>query len=329
MQVAIANGFGTAEPIHSMARALYGFVYKIQKPRPQDQSWSEKIKAYCTDVYDRAAAAKENLAGTPAAVSGYVDEVMETLRKFSDELAHSPNAARYKEVRLTLSQLYEKILMALEEAAPGPGSPQAQLLPLKPVNYYRNIFHVGMGLVAVLLYQLVLSWSLAMTLLIITLSTFVTLEITRRRYPKFNDYLVDGVFGIIVRPRERYRVNASTYYLAALTIMTAITPKPALCIGLLVLAFGDPAASLAGRRWGRKKLWQEKSVAGTSAFFLVSLVATLAYLILTLPSLAAWRMLLICTTVSAAGAATELFSRRINDNFTIPVVAAGVAAFWF
>lgn len=329
MLASIAEGFGTAEPLHSMARSLYLFVYKIQKPRPQDQPWSEKIRDYCADAYERAAAARESLSGTQAALSGYVDEVMETLRHFSEELAEHPGAARYKEVRLTLSQLYEKILFSLEEATPGSGSALKELKTLKPVNYYRNVFHASMGLVAVLLYELVLSYRMAMTLLVSILSVFVGLEVSRRFFPRFNDFMVDRVFGLIVRPRERYRVNASTYYLAALTLMTAIAPKPALCLGLLILAFGDPAASLAGRRWGRRKLYEEKSVAGTSAFLGTSLLACMVYLVLAVPELSAWRMLLISLSASAAGAATELFSRRINDNFTIPVVATGVAAFWF
>ncbi|MBW1989760.1 MAG: hypothetical protein JRI97_09450, partial [Deltaproteobacteria bacterium] len=47
------------------------------------------------------------------------------------------------------------------------------------------------------------------------------------------------------------------------------------------------------------------------------------------PELSPAHTLSLCAVVSAAGAAAELFSQRLDDNFTIPVIAGGVAAFWF
>jgi dolichol kinase len=329
MQTADSGVFEDSQALFSMARALHGFVYKIQKPRLHDKTWIESISCYCSDLYERAAAARASLAGRQKALAEAVDDIMETLKKISDELSGSSNVRKLKELRLKLSRLYEKVLIQIRELGLDSPLSTPRLPHLKPINYYRNIFHVGIGLVCVLLYELVLTWGMAMTLLGITLAVFIGLEVSRRFSERFNDFLVDSIFGIIVRPHERYRVNASTYYLAALTLMTAVTPKTALCMGLLVLAFGDPVASLAGRRWGRKKLWQEKSVAGTLAFFVAALVICLVYLGFAEPEMALLKMALAAVIVSAAGAATELFSQRINDNFTIPVVAAGVASFWF
>lgn len=318
-----------AESISDFAGRLHTFMLKIQRPRPADRRWSNMILDYCHDVSDYCAQVRADLSGTRGALSRLLDEMMEKIREYSRELSQNPNAKRLKEMGRSLSRSYEKLLLAVKELKiqfPA-GVPEPR--HLKPTNYYRNVFHMGIGVVAVTLYQLVLTQGQALTILLSTLAVFTTLEVTRKFSDRWNDFLVDKVFGIIVRPHERFRVNSSTWYLAALTLMTAITPKTALEVGLLVLAFGDPAASVAGRRWGRIKLWREKSVVGSTAFTAASFVASFLFLSMAVPNLGLAPTFAVSLAAAFSGAVTELFSQRINDNFTIPVVAAGVAAFWF
>ncbi len=329
MNAAGYDELGAAESLDTMARALYGFVNKVEKPRLKDKSWSDKVRERCTELMESVSEARASLTGTQEKISGLVDELMETLKKFSHELSHGENAARIKELRRQLARHYERLLDYLADIKWQPPLAVEPLYHLKPINYHRSAFHALMGLVCVLLYELVLTRGQALIILLSFLGFFTTLEVSRRFSGRFNDFMVDKVFGAISRPHERFRVNASTYYLAALTIMAFITPKTALCMGLLVLAFGDPAASMAGRRWGEKKLWREKSIAGTGVFFMTSFAVCCIYLGFAQPGMTALGIILLSTVVSGAGAATELFSQRINDNFTIPVVTAGVASFWF
>ncbi|MFH1885240.1 MAG: diacylglycerol/polyprenol kinase family protein [Pseudomonadota bacterium] len=327
---AVPNNDGQlAESLSAFTGRLYTFVLKIQRPRPRDRRWSVMILDYCGDVSDYCARIQTELSETRSSLSRLLDEMMEKVREYSRELSGTPNARRLKEMGRSLSRIYEKLLLTVKDLKiPFPaGTPEFR--HLKPLNYYRNAFHMSLGVVAVVLYELVLTHGQAMAILLTTLGVFTFLEVSRKFSERFNDFLVDKVFGIIARPHERFRVNSSTWYLAALTLMTSMTPKTALEIGILVLAFGDPAASVMGRRWGRVKLWREKSVVGTSAFALASLVVSYVFLALAVPEMGWGARVAVSLAAALSGAATELFSQRINDNFTIPVVAAGVAAFWF
>lgn len=313
----------------SLVQDLYGFMSKIQRPRPADKGWSEKMAQKCGELADYAANARQGLADTHKALGTHVDEVIQTLKDYSDELSEGKNTRRLKDMYVSLSRHYEVLLNHLNYLKRRSPSDSDGLFHLKQANYNRNIFHASTGLLAVLLYEFVLTQGQSMIILLSILSVFTGLEISRRFSGRWNDLLVDKVFGVIARPHERFRINGATYYLAAITLMTALAPKTAVETGLLILAFGDPAALLAGKRWGKTKLWREKTLVGTSAFFFVSLIVCLAFFALVRPEMALLQIMALIVIVSAAGAVTELFSQRINDNFTIPVVCAGLASFWF
>jgi dolichol kinase len=105
-----------------------------------------------------------------------------------------------------------------------------------------------------------------------------------------------------------------------------LLPKPAIELGTLVLAFGDPAASLVGKRWGKRKLVADKSLAGSLAFFLVSAVLCAAFVWWRVPVDSLWQGARLVLAVAAAGALTELASTKLNDNLSIPLCAGLVAA---
>ncbi len=157
----------------------------------------------------------------------------------------------------------------------------------------------------------------------------LTLEISRRFSTSWNQILVTKVFAPIARPREMYRTNGATYYTLATLILVAIFSKPAAEIGLLALAFGDPGASLIGKRWGKLKLYRQKSVIGTSVFFALAVAASIFVLSVLHPTLLPWSSRwALALSVAFAGTMAELFSHRLDDNLTIPVACATVASIW-
>ena len=112
----------------------------------------------------------------------------------------------------------------------------------------------------------------------------------------------------------------------ALIIICGAFAKPAVEAALPILGFSDPVASLVGKRWGRRRLFRDKSYAGTLAFFGAGLVTVGILLVLSRPELGMPRIFTVSVCLSAVGAVTELFSSRIDDNFSIPVVCAAVGA---
>jgi dolichol kinase len=315
--------------IETMVQEFYRYISDIQKTKLSDRSWAESVSQYSEELAERARELKERLTEKQHSMAEMIDELDRNLRDFAEELSANPRVKRFKEKRKELSESYEEMVQHLKSINWKPPHIDFELRHITPINYSRNVFHIGMGLGSVLLYELVFTWGQTMAILVFLMTFFGGLEIIRRFSDKWNDILVDKVFGLVARPHERYRMNGATYYLMALTLMTAITPKTAMCLGLLVLAFGDPLAMIVGKRWGHKKLWREKSYAGTGAFLGVSILACLIYLFIVATPLTVGSIILLAVVVSVCGAVTELFSVTIDDNFTIPVICAGISSFWF
>ncbi|MCS7171018.1 MAG: phosphatidate cytidylyltransferase [Aquificaceae bacterium] len=80
-------------------------------------------------------------------------------------------------------------------------------------------------------------------------------------------------------------------------------------VAVVVLAVGDAFASVVGMRYGRRRIG-ERSIEGSLAFFFSTLLV-LALLI------GLWKALL----VSFFSALVELLPLRLDDNFTVPIVA--------
>ena len=93
----------------------------------------------------------------------------------------------------------------------------------------------------------------------------------------------------------------------------------------MVLAVADPMAALIGRRWGRTRLCQGRSLEGTAAFVVSGMIITMAVLAIFYPGLGLGAMLLTAFLASLTGGIAELVSGRLDDNFTIPLAAAAGA----
>jgi dolichol kinase len=154
----------------------------------------------------------------------------------------------------------------------------------------------------------------------------------RRVSARWNDRFVNGAFRHIARPGEAHQVPAATWYGLAIFLGAILYPKPALLLGALALGFGDPAAQIVGKRWGRRKLVGQKSVAGALGFVAAATCASAIFLLLTLPSGDPLRgpgpLLGLSLLVGVVGATAEVLSGRVDDNFTIPM-AAGLAVWPF
>lgn len=263
------------------------------------------------------------------------------------ELQTSIDAARKAghEARAYVLTRYEAVSQAYEhwraiwreqraegrEAFPGeaPAANSSLAIPrsLAPLIPARTIFHVAMALVGAGMYQFVLTQSQAVAVLVTLFAMFGTLEITRRIWPAWNAFLCRFVFKAIARPRELHQVNSATWYLLALCLLTPLFSKAAVIVALMVLGFGDPAAAWIGKRFGRFKLVGDKSLEGTLGFVAAGFVAAGVPLMLLYP-VTVLQGGMAAISGALAGALAELFTRRMDDNFTVPVAAALAAALW-
>lgn len=132
------------------------------------------------------------------------------------------------------------------------------------------------------------------------------------------------------RPEERERREAAgiTLYPVALLILALACRGrlEVLAAGWGMLAFGDAAATLVGRRWGRRALpWNTgKSWAGSLAFIAASWVIIVVLVEWTAPGRYSMGPLLSAAgAVAAIGAVVESLPWALDDNVSVTVLGGG------
>ncbi len=258
------------------------------------------------------------------AFSTTLDDIDEYLKAYKAELAESPNVKKLNSLYDSMAASYEEMLSQIKSFG---ANIKVKSGHLKPINYPRNILHVFCSVGMAMLYTFVLTRFQAMAIVLPVTAFFILLEVTRRMSGPWNEFLFKKVFGLISRPHERNKTNGSTYMMIAVSIsMILFSFKPVVVVALLVLGLADPAASIVGKLWGKKKLYRNKSYLGTSTFFGVAFAASIIYFSLALDGYSALHIVLASIGIAAVGAVTELFSIKIDDNFSIPFVVS-IAAF--
>ena len=302
---------------------LHAFLAQIEAAKPSDKALRDKLSETAAALEARLTAARASLARAQQSLSTTADDTRAKLAAWREAWGRG-DSSRLKELRVSLSQQYEALRLQMR-AARVVADTSVTRQEVRPRNYIRNVFHASNAVLAAGLYHYVLSREQALIILGSVFSFYATLEITRRFSTRWNDFLVDKVFGSISRPAERYRVNSATIYLMALTLITFFFSREAVITAILVLGFGDPIASIVGKRWGKRKLYLDRSYAGTGAFVGASFVVVAAYFALMSVTVPLGAGLTVAAVTAVAGAGTELVSQKIDDNFSIPVVSAGVA----
>ncbi len=322
MEGALASDVPPGRGVGVIMADLQVFVSRIQRPRLGDESWAQSMRLRGEELARRVSVIRESMAGRQRACARSFDKVAEALRDYSRELECTPRGRKLHALYVTLSRYYEELIVHLQELKMDGELSAARVGHLKPINYARNAIHAALGLYAVLMYEFVITHRQAVTILLVLVAVFGFFEFVRRYVPRLNDFLIHGVLGIFSRPSERHHAIGSTYYILSMTFITLIFPRHAIEAAVLILAFADPAATIAGKLWGRRKLYRVKSCVGTAAFFAVSAAVSLVFLLLAAPQMPAVRAVLASLILASAGAGAELLSGKIDDNFTIPIAVA-------
>lgn len=329
MNAATAVAEPSIDVIQNLAADFRQFVASLQQAKSTDRAWVRTAQERCQELSERFEQLRVSLAARRQSVAEAFGDVRASLSKAAEELAEKYNRQSMKEMQASLVRRYEDFVAQVRTSRLFSDKTRLRFRSLRLPKATRSIFHAGMGLACVLMYQLLFSQQMALTILGSALALFASLEISRRFSRRWNDFMVYKLFGAISRPQERYKTNSATYYLLAMTLITLLTPREAVCMALLVLGFGDPLASAVGSRWGRIRLTNDKSLIGSLAFFSISLVACFVYLSAVAGHLPILNVLGICAAVALVGAVVELFSHRFDDNFTIPVACALTGLIWF
>jgi len=303
--------------LHSTTSELYHLVASIEGLDGQSASLASMpsdLGAKASDLHLRLVDAASSSAGR---LSSRLHGAASDLHALASAL--EGRVLSREELRLrwrALSASYEALQIELKQEG------VAALPSLKPRNYARNIFHLSGGLLGVLAYEATGNRLFTALLCSSIFLGFIGLDLGRRLVPRFNTWLVEVPFGKISRPHEHLQIPSSVWYVGALMVGVIWLPQPAIELGALVLAFGDPAASLIGKKFGRHKLVGQKSLEGSLALWAVGALVSALALPFIAPSLTGLAILKLSVGSALAAALAELFTGPFDDNLTVPLAAA-------
>ncbi len=302
---------------HELALDLRSLLHDIDPAR-----WSTEL---AQTFHDRLAQLQQRLDQLLAA--SFSEHSLADLRNRLRELEqllqrHAPPTQgdleqSWQDFRMQLQPAYEALAAEL-------GAFDIHLPSLRPTNYSRNILHMCGGMTAVVLIESIPSVGVLQAIAGTWLATAWTLELSRRFFPSWNAVLMK-LLGKVAHPHETHRVNSSTWFCTALFLLSLSGSHLICAIGAIVLALADPAAALVGRRFGKTRLVNGRSLQGTLAFFVVGLLASWGLLAVAHPAVSLAEGVVVGALASGLAALAELFSRRIDDNLSIPLSAAAGA----
>lgn len=147
---------------------------------------------------------------------------------------------------------------------------------------------------------------------VLATATFLALavELARRLSAPFARWF--GRLAPMLKATEGRRLTGATTLSIGFTLAALLLPGTPALAGILFAGLGDPAAALAGRRWGRIRYPGGKSVVGSVAFLAVAGAVGLA---LGLP----WGVVL---GVAAGITLVEALTLPVDDNLYLPVLGA-------
>jgi uncharacterized protein (TIGR00297 family) len=181
----------------------------------------------------------------------------------------------------------------------------------------RQWVHVGSGAFAFLLKILTWWQAAAMAAAALVFNVLVLPRVGGRRLYRPVDDARGFPLGILLYP------------LAVLLLILLFSSRLEIAAAAWgILAFGDGAATLVGRRRrGRTLPWnRDKTIAGTASFIICASVGGCVLAWWTRPTGSMWFTLLAPIAASLAAALVESIPVCLDDNLSVPATAAGV--FW-
>ncbi len=124
----------------------------------------------------------------------------------------------------------------------------------------------------------------------------------------------------VYKSAERTRFSSMSFFLVSTFVCFLVFPGEIPWLGLAFTAVGDLFGKLVGIRFGRHPLYKTRTWEGTGGFFAGSLMA--GYIL----SLALPVSLPFVVLGAGVAAAVELFSDRVDDNFSVGLLSGGFLA---
>jgi phytol kinase len=179
------------------------------------------------------------------------------------------------------------------------------------VEYTRKLSHVAAVFAALFFFPIVfknVGYALALAVLFFVLLAIANVQ-----------KWIPSVDGVDRKTGGSYFLAfglGATYYISVL-----FENSTAFTLALLIFAISDPLAGIVGAKWIKSKtIYGGKTFAGSLSFLLSALIICLLVFYFTYGS----PMTALALMIALSATVTELISTRGTDNFTVPLVVAGM-----
>lgn len=185
-------------------------------------------------------------------------------------------------------------------------------------RWRRNFYHLGFGLLFPVGYYFGHRQG-AVILISCLFVLFLVFEIVRFKHQEFNKW-VFKYLSPLIKTKERFQPTGTTFFLFGVLVAIISCPHHIVVASLTFLAISDVAAAVVGERWGRIKILN-KTLEGGISFFVTALLVGMALLHLPRMQMEGLNFRLIAWGALVA-ALVELFSYKIDDNLTVPIITS-------
>ena len=118
------------------------------------------------------------------------------------------------------------------------------------------------------------------------------------------------IYSSSVREKEKNRFCGLTYGLIAIVIILSLFDFSIAFASLAMAFYGDMFAALIGKRYGKTKIYNGKTLEGSLTCLIINIILGLLLL----------DNLLLIISMAIFATLVELFTNHIDDNFAIPLL---------
>ena len=174
----------------------------------------------------------------------------------------------------------------------------------------RKLLHLSSSIIPLSI--LFLSKEFILTVLAVIGFIFVLIDWLRIKQNKLVTKYYNNIFQFMTRDKESNTLTGASYIFIVSLIVIYFCDKTVAFIALMMMSIADSLAALIGKKYGSVIVYKNKTLEGSIAFFLSSV------LIVTLVPDVSLHASIIAIFACTVG---EVFSNDfIDDNFSIPII---------
>jgi len=160
---------------------------------------------------------------------------------------------------------------------------------------------------------------IALIILVFILIVFLELEYLRIEISK-EIPLLNKIWKYLRRKKEKEKLGGDVFFLIGAILVLAIFDVRVAIVAILMTIFGDMAAALIGKRFGKHYFLKERAWEGTLAeFFVDIIIGIVVFFFISNGLFNDWKLWVVILIMSLTATFVETIIYKMDDNLLIPV----------